>query len=101
MLYLNFILINQIRSFYFFSFKNRPPSGSNQYGPYGNRPYSQPPPGGSQTPTPPGAPTAAGGPPQSGPPAPGSSPYPPPGGPGQQDYYRPPDQVSFNIDFIC
>ncbi|KAL9896206.1 trithorax group protein osa isoform 2-T6 [Glossina fuscipes fuscipes] len=64
-----------------------PPTGSNQYGPYGNRPYSQPPPGSSQTSTPPVAPSSASGPGPGGP-ATGGSPYPP----GQQEYYRPPEQ---------
>uniref|UniRef100_A0A1A9WFU0 ARID domain-containing protein n=1 Tax=Glossina brevipalpis TaxID=37001 RepID=A0A1A9WFU0_9MUSC len=64
-----------------------PPTGSNQYGPYGSRPYSQPPPGSSQTSTPPVAPSSASGPGPGGP-ATGGSPYPP----GQQEYYRPPDQ---------
>lgn len=76
-----------------------PPSGANQYGPYGNRPYSQPPPpAGSQSSIPTVAPNSAvtGGSGGNASGAPGAGPY-PPGGPGQQDYYRPPEQVRVKL----
>ena len=76
--------------------KLSPPPGANQYGPYVNRPYNQPPPQAApgQAPTPPGAPNAVGQPPPTGPAAgPPTGAYPPPGAPAQQEYYRPPDQV--------
>lgn len=93
----------------FFYFPS-PPAGANQYGPYGNRPYSQAPPGGPQPP----AQAVTGGPPASGAPvAPPNSGY-VPSTPNQQDYYRPPDQVILedyiysnkcatllNLPFIC
>lgn len=89
------ICINLIFPFLPFS----PPPGANQYGPYGNRSYGQPPPGSSQTPTPPGsAVVGTAGSPTGGPQAPGGG-Y-PPVAPTQQDYYRPPDQVSYKVFFL-
>lgn len=76
--------------------KCSPPPGANQYGPYGNRSYSQPPPGSSQTSAPPGSAVGGtAGPPTGGPQTPGGG-Y-PPGAPTQQDYYRPPDQVGYKV----